>query len=79
MAENVIATATTINGQPAVQVQPTTVPEGNLGGAGKVETVQTPEEAKKLAEAINKGDVDPNQLQTGTATQEQGKKLDIAA
>lgn len=78
MADSV-AVATTVNGQPAVQIKPTGVPEGNLGGAGKVNFVETPKEAKEVAKAINNGEVDPTQLQKSTPTEEQGKKLDKVA
>ena len=74
-----VATATTVGGQPAVQVQSTTVPEGNLGGAGKVVTVGTPEQAKDVANVINAAGIDASKVQTGTPTETQAKNLDAVA
>lgn len=79
MTDAVKATPTTLNGQPAVQIQPTNVPEGNLGGAGKIEIVKTPEQATEIAKEINEGKIDPTKIQTATPAEGQAKKLDKAA
>jgi hypothetical protein len=42
------------DGKYAVNVKPTTVPAGNLGGGGVVKSFDTAEDAKAFADAVNK-------------------------